>query len=94
MARLAVERIEQAEHPLDTYVDVEVAGVATQDGECFTVEDDAEAEFFSVYLRTEEGLAECVADVATRAVAESIADGFAALIGLIDEEDDDHDDAA
>ena len=82
------ERIYDAEHPLDSYVDVEVSAVATQDGECFTVEDDAEAEFFSVYLRTPEGFAECVADVATRQHAEALADGFAALIGLADDDGD------
>ena len=89
MAKLECERIEDAEHPLENYVDVEVSGVATADGECFTVEDDTEAEFFSVYLRTREGFAECVADVHTRANAESIANGFALLLGIADGDDDD-----
>ncbi|HEY1098799.1 MAG TPA: hypothetical protein VGF99_07715 [Myxococcota bacterium] len=82
------ERIFETEHALDSYVDVEVAGVATEGSELFTVDDDVDAEFFSVYLRTEEGFAECVADVATRQRAQTIADGFVALIGLDDDDDD------
>ena len=52
MSSLDHERIEDAEHPIDSYVDIEVSAVATLDGEYFTVDDDSEAAFFSVYLRT------------------------------------------
>ncbi len=59
--------------PLRDYVDVEVEAIATDDDGCFRVDSDDDAEFFSVYLRDNDGLAECVADLRTRERAEALA---------------------
>ena len=58
--------------PLHEYVDVDVEAIATDDDGCFRVDDDDDAAFFSVYLRTKDGLAECVADLRTRTRAEAL----------------------
>lgn len=65
------------ERHLGTYVDVDVEAIATDDDGCFRVDNDDDADFFSVYLRDSDGLAECVADVRTRERAEALAETLA-----------------
>lgn len=50
------------------YVGVEVCGVVTRDGHCEANTDDA-PEFFSVYLRGRDHLAQCIADFDTHTEA-------------------------
>jgi hypothetical protein len=60
--------------PLRAYVDVDVEALATDDDGTFRVDSDDAAAFFSVYLRDGDGLAECVADLRTRARAQAVAE--------------------
>ena len=59
--------------PLRAYVAVDVEAIATEEDGCFRVDNDDDAAFFGVYLRDNDGLAECVADLHTRARAEALA---------------------
>lgn len=54
------------------FVSYEVKGVKDDGDNCEVVEDDADADFFSLYGRDESGFAHCVGDFADRLNAESI----------------------
>lgn len=54
------------------FVSLEVKGVADHGDYCSVVEDDADADFFSLYGRDEDGFAHCIGDFADRAGADSI----------------------
>lgn len=54
------------------FVSLEVKGVTDDGDNCMVVEDDADADFFSIYGRDEQGFAHCIGDFADRAGAESI----------------------
>ena len=54
------------------FVSLEVKGVTESDDCCEIVEDDADADFFSLYGRDEQGFAHFIGDFADRAGAESI----------------------
>ena len=54
------------------FVSLEVKGVKELGEECMVVEDDADADFFSLYGRTEENFAYCIGDFSTRDGAETI----------------------
>jgi hypothetical protein len=48
------------------FTSLEVQGVKEIDDNCMVVEDDADADFFSIYGITEEGHAYCVGDFSSR----------------------------
>lgn len=54
------------------FVSLEVQGVKEMDDNCMIVEDEADADFFSIYGRTDEGHAYCVGDFSSRQSAEVI----------------------
>ena len=54
------------------FVSLEVQGVVDDGEDCYVVEDDAEAHFFSIYGRDEQGFAYCIGDFSTRQNAELI----------------------
>lgn len=54
------------------FVSLEVKGVRELHDECQVVENDAEADFFSIYGRDEQGYAYCIGDFSTRAGADFI----------------------
>jgi hypothetical protein len=54
------------------FVSLEVKGVKEMFEECQVVEDDADADFFSIYGRDENNLAHCIGDFSTRQGAEVI----------------------
>ena len=54
------------------FTSLEVKGVKEQHDECMVVEDDADADFFSIYGRDEQGFAHCIGDFSTRQGAEFI----------------------
>lgn len=54
------------------FTTLEVKGVKEQHDECMVVEDDADADFFSIYGRDEQGFAHCIGDFSTRQGAEFI----------------------
>lgn len=54
------------------FVSLEIQGVRQLGEDCMIVEDDADAEFFSIYGRSEEGHAYCVGDFSSREGAEVI----------------------
>lgn len=55
------------------FVNIEVKGVQSVGEEDYTVvEDDLDAEFFSIYGRDEQGFAHCIGDFKTREAAETI----------------------
>jgi len=55
------------------FTKLEVKGVKDiNDDSCEVVEDDADADFFSIYGRDEEGFAHCIGDFSTRHGAETI----------------------
>ena len=54
------------------FVNLEVKGVTCDGDDCQIVEHDADADFFSIYGRDEEGFAHCVGDFADRQGAEFI----------------------
>lgn len=54
------------------FVSLEVKGVKEIDDDCKIVEDDADADFFSIYGRDEENYAHCIGDFSTREGAETI----------------------
>lgn len=54
------------------FVSLEVKGVKELNDDCMVVEDDADADFFSIYGRDEQGLAYCIGDFSARSGAEFI----------------------
>ena len=54
------------------FVSLEVKGVKELDDECMVVEDDADADFFSIYGLDEQNFAHCIGDFSTRHGAEVI----------------------
>ncbi len=55
------------------FVSLEVKGVKEVDAEnVMVVEDDADADFFSIYGRCEQNFAHCIGDFNSRSAAESI----------------------
>lgn len=54
------------------FVSLEIKGVADDGDNCEVVEDDADADFFSIYGRDESGFAHCIGDFADRQGAEFI----------------------
>lgn len=54
------------------FVSLEVQGVKQIGEDCTIVEDEADADFFSIYGRTEQGHAYCVGDFSSRNGAEVI----------------------
>lgn len=51
---------------------LEVRGVREVADACEIVDDDLDADFFSIYGRDEQGFAHCVGDFTTRAAADEI----------------------
>ena len=51
---------------------LEVRGVREVADACEVVDDDNEADFFSIYGRCEQGFAHCIGDFTTRVAAEEI----------------------
>ena len=54
------------------FLSFEIQGVKELDQECMIVEDDGDADFFSIYGRCEGGLAYCIGDFSSREGAETI----------------------
>jgi hypothetical protein len=54
------------------FVSLEIKGVREFHDRCEVVEDDADAEFFSLYGREDEGFAHCIGDFSSREGAELI----------------------
>jgi hypothetical protein len=54
------------------FVSLEVKGVVERGDACEIVEDDEQAEFFSIYGRDERGFAHCIGDFSSRCGAEEI----------------------
>ena len=54
------------------FTKLEVKGVKENQDGCMVVEDDAEADFFSIYGRDEQNFAHCIGDFSTRHGAETI----------------------
>jgi len=54
------------------FVSLEIKGVKETHDACMIVEDDADADFFSIYGRDEENFAHCIGDFTTREGAETI----------------------
>jgi hypothetical protein len=80
-AEVFLPELTGAAHPLDFYSDVEVAGcVYTEDGDTERVDDAADAQFWSVFLRLRSGGAEAVADLRTFEQASRLADALRACL--------------
>lgn len=60
------------------FTSLEVKGVQEVADECMVVEDDADADFFSIYGRDDAGLAYCIGDFSTRSGAEFIKEALEA----------------
>jgi len=54
------------------FVSLEVKGVKETGDDCMVVEDDADADFFSVYGRDVNGFAYCIGDFSSRSGADFI----------------------
>ena len=54
------------------FVSLEVKGVKEIGEDCMVVEDDADADFFSLYGRDEQNYAYCIGDFSTRCGADVI----------------------
>lgn len=54
------------------FVSYEIKPVIDDGDNCKIASDDADADFFSIYGRDENGLAHCIGDFITRAAAEQI----------------------
>lgn len=54
------------------FVSYEIKPVKDEGDTCMVVEDDADADFFSIYGRDEDGLAHCIGDFTTRQAANEI----------------------
>lgn len=55
---------------------LEVRGVREVADACEVVEDDLDADFFSIYGRDEQGFAHCIGDFTSRQAAEQIRDAL------------------
>ena len=54
------------------FTTLEVRGVRERDDACEVVDDDEDADFFSIYGRDEQGFAHCIGDFSTREAAQAI----------------------
>lgn len=54
------------------FVSYEIQGVVDDGEDCYTVEDDADAQFFSIYGRDDQGFAHCIGDFVSRQAAEEV----------------------
>lgn len=54
------------------FVSLEVKGVREMHDQCQVVEEDVDADFFSIYGKDEQGFAHCIGDFSTREGANTI----------------------